>query len=141
MIDCDSDSDNDCPFVRRLIECDFYNDCNFTFEDEVNITHKFYDKRRKNYCDVFRLKLYHQIIKIERLKNKIAENLILINEKQPDDWKKYVIQNMDYQRILIEERNKWNKIIEKHKENMFSNGIECDKISCEVVKDYHKLMT
>ena len=71
----------------------------------------------------------------------MKENSILIYEKQTDDWKKYVIQNMDYQRILIGERNKWNKIIEKHKENMFNNGIECDEISCEVVEDYHKLMT
>ena len=71
----------------------------------------------------------------------MKENSILIYKKQIDDWKKYVIQNMDYQRILIEERNKWNKIIEKHKENMFNNGIECDEISCEVVKDYYKLMT
>ena len=38
---------NDCPFVIRLFECECYNDCVFSFEDEVNTTHKFYDKRKK----------------------------------------------------------------------------------------------
>ena len=71
-----------------MIEYDRYNDCDFTFEDEVNISHKIYGKRKKNYCDAFRIKLYCEIIILERLENKIVENLILINEKQPDDWKK-----------------------------------------------------
>ena len=114
MIDSDSDSDNDNPFVRRLFECECYNDSIFKFEDEVNITHKFYDKRRKNYCDVFRLKLYYQNKRMERLKNKIAENSISINEK-PDDWKKYVSKEIEYKTFFNEEKNKWNKIIEKHK--------------------------
>ena len=48
---------------------------------------------------------------------------------------------MEYQRILIEERNKWNNIIEKHKDNMFINGIVHDELCCEMVKDYHELMT
>ena len=48
---------------------------------------------------------------------------------------------MEYQRILIEERNKWNKIIEKHKDNMFISGIIHDELCCEMVKDYHQLMT
>ena len=98
-------------------------------------------KRRKNYCDTFRIRLYEKIIILKLLKKKIAENLILINEKQPDDWKKYVIQNMEYQRILIEVKNKWNKIIEKHKDNMFINGINHDKLCCKIIKDYHELMT
>ena len=42
-----------------MIDVNCYNDCNFTFEDEVNTTHKFYYKRKKNYCDVFKMKLYH----------------------------------------------------------------------------------
>ena len=124
-----------------MIEIDCYHDCDFTFEDEVKISHKIYGKRRKNYCDAFRIKLYGEITELKSLKNKIVENLILINEKQPDDWKKYVIQNMEYQRILIKERNKWNKIIEKHKDNMFITGIAHDKLCCEMVKDYHELMT
>ena len=125
----------------------FYRYHDFTFEDEVNTTHKIYDKRRKNYCDVFRLMLYREIkiLKkyiyiLEWLKNNFKENLIHINEKQPDDWKKYILKNMEYRRILIEDRNEWNKIIVKHKENMFNNCIECDEISCEVVEEYYELM-
>ena len=141
--DChiEDDSFNNLKSIRIINEDYCYNDSDFTFEDEVNLSHKIYGKRRKNYCDTFRLKLVCEIIKLIKLKNKIAENLILINEKQPDDWKKYIIQNMDNQIIFNEERNKWNKIIEKHKKNMFNNGIECDKLSCEVVKDYYELTT
>ena len=154
MIDYDSDNDctfvkrsfeckchiNDCPFLRRFFECECYNDSNFNFEDEVNITHKFYNKRRKNYCDVFRLKLCYQNEKIERLKNKIAENSILINEK-PDDWKKYVSKEIKYKTFLNEEKNNLNKIIEKHKDNMFINSKNHDKLCCEVIKDYYQLTT
>ena len=60
MCYCYTDSDNYCPFVIRLLEYDFYNDCNFTFKDEVKKTHEFYNKRHKNYCDLFRLKLVYQ---------------------------------------------------------------------------------
>ena len=122
------------------LDCDLYRHHDFTFEDEVNATHKIYDKRRKNYCDVFRLMLYREIKILEWLKNNIKENLIYINEKQPDDWKKYILKNIEYRRILIEDRNKWNKIIEKHKENMFNNCIECDEISCKVVEEYYESM-
>ena len=69
---------NDCDSIRIINEHYCYNDCDFTFEDEVNLSHKIYGKRRKNYCDTFRLKLYGEIIKLERLKNKIVENLITI---------------------------------------------------------------
>ena len=31
-----------------MIEYDRYNDCDFTFEDEVNLSHKIYGKRKKN---------------------------------------------------------------------------------------------
>ena len=124
-----------------MINFNCYDNSDFTFEDEVKWCRKKYGKSKKTYCDVFRLKLYDEIKRLEWLKYKIVENLILINEKQPDDWKKYVLKDMEYQRILIEERNKWNKIIEKHKDNMINNGIECDEISREVVRDYHKLMT
>ena len=79
--------------------------------------------------------------KIKRLKNKIEKNSISINEKQHDDWKKYVIQNIEYHKILIEETNKWNKIIEKHKENMSNNGIHRDKLCFEVEEDYNELTT
>ena len=63
MIDSDSDNDcplaiilneyececsNNCPLAIILNECKCYNDCNFTFKDEVNITYEFYDKRKKN---------------------------------------------------------------------------------------------
>ena len=60
----DYDSDNDCTFIKRSFECEYdsyihpfvkrlfeyecYNDSKFNFEDEVNITHKFYNKRKKN---------------------------------------------------------------------------------------------
>ena len=87
------------------------------------------------------MKLHYQNTKIKRLKNKIAENSILINEKQPDDWKKYVIQNMNYQIILNEMKNKWNKIIEMHKDNMSINDVEHDKLCCEVMKDYYESTT
>ena len=30
-----------------MIEIDCYHDCDFTFEDEVNISHKIYGKRKK----------------------------------------------------------------------------------------------
>ena len=124
-----------------MIENDYFGDCNFTFEDEFNLNYEMNGKRRENYCDTFRIRLYDKIIILKLLKKKIAENSILINEKQPDDWKKYVIQNMEYQRILIEVKNKWNKIIEKHKDNMFINGINHDKLCCKIIKDYHELMT
>ena len=124
-----------------IFKIDCYDDCDFTFEDEVNASHKIYGEKIKNYCDAFGILLYNKIIELKSLKNEIAENLIFIKEKQPDDWKKHISKDVEYQRILIEERNKWNKIIKKHKDNMINNGIKCDKRSCEVVKDYHKLMT
>ena len=131
---------NDCDFIRIINEDYCYNDCDFTFEDEVNLSHKIYGKRRKNYCDTFKLKLYGEIIKLERLKNKIVENSISINEK-PDDWKKYVSKEIKYITFLNEEKNKWNKIIEKHKDNMFINSKNHDKLCCELIKDYHQLTT
>ena len=86
------------------------------------------------------MKLHHQITKIEWLKHKIAKNIISINEK-PDDWKKYVSKEIKYKTFLNEEKNKWNKIIEKHKDNMFINGKNHDKLCCEVIKDYYQLTT
>ena len=131
---------NDCPFTIRLFECECYNDFVFSFEDEVNTTHKFYDKRKKNYCDVFKMKLYHQIKKIESLKHKIVKNAISINKKT-DDWKKYVSKEIKYITFLNEEKNKWNKIIEKHKDNMFNNSKKHDNLCCVVIKDYYQLTT
>ena len=120
---------------------DYFNECDFTFEDEVNLSRKIYGKRKKKYCDTFRIKLHNKIKEIQCLKNKIEVNSIIIHVKQPDDWKKYIIQDMEYKTILINERNKWNKIIEKHKDNMFINGISHDKFCIEMVNDYHELMT
>ena len=31
---------------------------------------------------------------------------------------------MEYKTLLFEEKNKWNKIIEKHQDNMLINGIK-----------------
>ena len=120
-----------------MIENYYHNEYDFTFEDEVNLSHKIHRKKRKNYCDAFRFQLGCKITELQSLKNKIAKNY----EKDPDNWKKYVIQNMEYQTILIEERNKWNKIIRKHKDNMFINGIEQNSSCCKMIEDYHELMT
>ena len=137
----ENDYHNECDFIRIINEHYCYNDCVFNFEDEVNLSHKIYGKRRKNYCDVFRIKLYNEIKKFEWLIDKIVENANLVNEKQPDDWNKYVIPDMEYRKILIEKRNKWNKIIEKHKDNMSINGISHDKLCIKTVEDYHEVIT
>ena len=38
--------DRNSPFLKAVDKCDIYDNCNFTFEDEVKITHKIYDKKK-----------------------------------------------------------------------------------------------
>ena len=77
---------------------------------------------------------------IELLINKIEENSISINQKS-DDWKKNVSKEIEYIRFFNEEKNKWNKIIEKHKDNLSINRKKHDESCIEVIEDYNELTT
>ena len=101
----DYDEWDNYEFMKLINEDYCYSNCDFTFKDEVNLSHKSYDKRTKNYCNTFRLKLHSEFRRLERLKNKIAENSTLINEK-PNDWKKYVPKEIEYITFFNEEKNK-----------------------------------
>ena len=74
------------------------------------------------------------------IKHKIHENIIKANKTDPDNSKIYIVENMDNKIYSNKEKNKWNKIIEKHKDNMFINGKNHDKLCCEVIKDYYQLI-
>ena len=71
----------------------------------------------------------------------IHGNLIKANETDPNNWKKYIVENMNNEIDFIEKKNKWNKIIEKHKDNMSINNIKHSKSCNDSIELYYESIT
>ena len=124
-----------------MIDKNCYDDCDFTFEDEVNINHKTYGNKIKNFCTYLNITTANLIRELNDIKRKIHENSIKINKTDPDNWKKYIVENMNYEIYFIEKKNKHSKIIEKHKDNMSMNNIKHNKSCPKLIELYYESIT
>ena len=121
-----------------MIDVNCYDDCDFTFEDEVNQNRKSYNKKTKNFCTSLNIESANLIRELNDIKKIIHENLIKANKTDPDNWKKYIVENMDYEIDFIEKKNKHNKIIKKHKYNMSINNIKHSKSCHKLIELYYE---
>ena len=86
-----------------MIDVNCYDDCDFTFEDEVNQNREFYDKI-KNFCTFLNIKSANLICELNNIKKMIYENSIKANKTDPDNWKKYIVENMNNEIDFIEKK-------------------------------------
>ena len=124
-----------------MIDKNCYDDCDFTFEDEVNENREFYGNKIKNFCSSFKIDLGNQIRELNNIKKMIHGNSIKANETDPNNWKKYIVENMNNEIHFIEKKNKYNKIIEKHKDNMSINNIKHSKSCYDLIELYYECIT
>ena len=87
-----------------MIKKNCYDDCDFTFEDEVNRNRKTYGNKIKKFCTYLNITTGNLIRQLNDIKRKIHENSIKINKTDPDNWKKYIVENMKYEIYFIEKK-------------------------------------
>ena len=87
-----------------MIDINCYDDYDFTFEDEVNQNREFYGNKIKNFCSSFNIKSANQICELNNIKKMIHENLIKANKTDPNNWKKYIVENMNNEINFIEKK-------------------------------------
>ena len=90
-----------------------YNDCYFTFEDEVNENSRSYGINTNKICSSFNAKLIDIIHESKNIKN---------------------------QKKLIWFKNKWDKIIRKHIDNMSINNKNHDESCFKVIEHYYECL-
>ena len=124
-----------------MIDVNCYDDCDFTFEDEVNQNREFYGNKIKNFCTSLNIKSANLIRELNNIKKMIHENSIKANKTDPDNWKKHIVENMNNEIDFIEKKNKHNKIIKKHKDNMSINNIKHSKSCHKLIELYYESIT